>query len=308
MNRNSIVTNVAAHAAAAQLAASEIVVERPQSGRPHTGKVFVAVHAHSYEVPYYAAGLCAKLIDEGYAGYVVRTSNDQMGGDRTLGENVLNTEQEHLKMASGLGFKDVFDLSYRHLRMNGISSTDIRGRLILIFRALKADTVIAFNPWAPGEDDPDRRVTARAAEEAVSMSGIADEYPEYLEAGVLPHRVSQTYYFHARPGQPFNRVVDITAQVDKKIDAIVECKTQGRGNAGSLLRARLAKQGRRLPLLGADDRTADREYVRQFLLEESRQYGAANNLSYAERFYYIDRREQASSNVEAYIEKNSVAI
>ena len=89
----------------------------------------------------------------------------------------------------------------------------------------------------------------------------------------MPHLVSERYYFYARPGQPFNRVVDISSQVEKKIDAIVECKSQGGGNSGSMVRARLAKQGRGLPLLGSDDRTADREFVRQFLLEDCRTTG-----------------------------------
>jgi LmbE family N-acetylglucosaminyl deacetylase len=292
----------------AQPGTTEIVVEKHQGGQPHKGKVFAAVHAHSYEVPYYASGLCSKLISEGYTGYIIRTSNDQLGGGLTIGENVLNNEQEHLKMAAALGFKDVFDLSYRHNRLNGISTTDLRGRLILIFRMLKVDTVITFNPWAPGEENPDRWVTGRAAEEACSMCGIANEYPEYLEAGIMPHPVGERYYFHARPEQPFNRVVDISSHVGKKIDALVECKSQGGGSAGSLLRARLSKQGRRLPMLGSDDRSADREYIRQFLLEDSRQYGKPYKLAYAERFYYVDRREPAKSRVDEYVEKNSVGI
>lgn len=308
MRKNRTLPNLAAAAAPAQAADGRIVVERRQTGQPHKGKVFVAVHAHSHEVPYYAGGLCAKLISEGYSGYIIRTSNDQMGGGHSIGENVLNNQQEHLKMASVLGFKDVFDLSYRHYRMNGISSTDIRGRLILIFRMLKADTVISFNPWAAGEDDADRRVTGRAAEEASAMCGVANEYPEYLEAGIMPHAVGEVYYLHARPGQPFNRIVDVTPHIDKKIDAIVECKSQGGGNTGSSLRARLAAEGRRVPLLGSDDRTADREYVREFLLEDSRQYGRAYKLPYSERFYYIDRRESMRAKVDEYIAKNALRI
>jgi LmbE family N-acetylglucosaminyl deacetylase len=308
MKKKRVRTNIAAGSAFAQVATGEIVVEKRATGQPHKGKVFAAVHAHSYEVPYYAAGLCAKLIREGYTGYIIRTSNDQNGGDLTPGENVLSNQQEHAKMASVLGFKDVFDLSYRHNRMNGISSTDFRGRLILIFRMLKADTVITFNPWASGEENPDRRATARAAEEACLMCGIANEYPEYVEAGLMPHSVSEAYYFHTRPGQPYNRVVDISSHVEQKVDAIVECQSQGGGNTGSLLRARLASEGRGLSLLGSDDRTADRAYVRQFLLEDSRQYGTANNLAYAERFYYVDRRDRAQSRVDEYIEKNAVRL
>ena len=140
------------------------------------------------------------------------------------------------------------------------------------------------------------------------MCDIANEYPEYLEAGITPHSVGEGYYLHTQAGQPFNRVVDISSHVDRKVDAMVECKSQGGGNSGSALRARLAKEGRRLALLGSDDRTADREYVRQFLLEDCRRYGKAHNLTYAERFYYLDRREQLNSKVEDYIEKNAVRI
>ncbi len=309
MIRDSVFSNAAAEAAAPQAAAGGIVVERRQAGQPYRGKVFAAVHAHSYEVPHFAAGLCAKLISEGYTGYIVRTTNDQMGGRLTYAENLLNNEQEHLKMAGVLGFKDVVDLYYRDRRMNGVSSTDLRSRMILIFRMLKVDTVISFNPWGPWEGDSDRLVTGRAAEEAGWMSGaVAEDNPEYQEAGIEPHPVGERYYFYARPGQQFNRVVDISSHVEKKIDAIVECRNQGGGSLGSQLRAKLAKEGRRLPLLGSDDRTADREYVRQFLLDDNRQYGKGYNFAYAERFYYIDRRAPAKSKVDEYIEKNAVRV
>ena len=81
----------------------------------------------------------------------------------------------------------------------------------------------------------------------------------------------ERYYFHVRPGQAFNRVIDIGSHIEKKIAALVECGSQEGGNLGSLLRARLASEGKRLPLLGNDDRTADREYVRQFLLDDERE-------------------------------------
>ena len=40
----------------------EVVVEKDLPGQPHKGKVFAAVHAHLDDIPYYAAGLCAKLM------------------------------------------------------------------------------------------------------------------------------------------------------------------------------------------------------------------------------------------------------
>jgi len=284
----------------------DIVVERDQSGQPHRGKVFAAIHAHLDDVPYYAGGLCAKLIAEGYTGCLIRTSNDEKCGRGTIAQNILSNQEEHFKMAAALGFKETFDFYYRNHRMNGISSTEIRGRLILLFRLLKVDTVISFNPWGHGEENPDHWVTGRAVEEACWMSGMANDFPEHLEAGLRPHPVCERYYFYARSGQPYNRVVDAGAHIEKKIDAIVECRSQGGGDLGSKLRAELARQRRRLPLLGDSDRTADRAYVRQFLLDDDREYGLPHGLAFAERFFYLDHRPPARSKVDAYIGKYAV--
>jgi LmbE family N-acetylglucosaminyl deacetylase len=287
--------------------AGDVVLEEDQPGQPHKGKVFAAVHAHVDDIPYYAAGLCAKLMREGYTGYLVRTSNDEKRGGGTTAQNISSNEQDHLKMAAVLGFKDVFDLYYQNHEMDNISSLDIRGRLILLFRFLKVNTVISFNPWGHGEENPDHWVTGRAVEEACWMCSVPNDYEEHREAGIQPVEVLERYYFHGRPGQPFNRVVDTSAHIDKKIDAIAECKSQGGGNLGSQLRARLALERKRLPLLENDNRTADRSYIRQFLLDDDREYGKPYNLSFAERFYYIDQRRPEKSKVDEYVEKNAVS-
>ena len=295
-------------ASAAGPAVGEIVVERDQPGQPHRGKVFAAVHAHLDDVPRYAAGLCAKLIGEGYTGYLIRTTNDEKSGGQTIAQNILSNEQEHLKVAAAIGCKDVFELYYQNHEMDAISSLDIRGRLIFLFRFLKVDTVISFNPLGSGDSNPDYAVTGRAVDEAAWMCGMPNDFHEHQEAGLQAHEVRERYYFHAQPGQAFNRVVDIGPHIEKKIASLVECRSQGGGNLGSLLRARLAREGKRLPLLGNDDQTADREYVRQFLLDDEHEYAKAHSLTFAERFYYIDQREVAKSKVDEYVEKNSVPL
>jgi LmbE family N-acetylglucosaminyl deacetylase len=288
--------------------ATAIAVEKARPGQPHKGKTFVAIHAHLQDVSYYAGGLCAKLIQEGYTGYLVRTTNDEKYGGRTIAQNILANEQEHLKMASVLGFRDVIDLYYRAHRMNEISPVEIRGRLILILRMLKADTVISFHPTAPGEEDSDHQATGRAVEDACAMAGSENDFQEHAEAGFPPRPVMERYYFHTHQDQPYNRVVDVAPHIEKKIDAIVECRSQGGGGRGAELRARLAREGKRLPLLGADDRTANREYVRQFLLDDFREYGRRHNLQFAERFLYVDYRPPVKTKVEEYVSKNAVAL
>ena len=320
MNRHGILRSSALNSAAlgnaalmqglaeARADAGEVVVVKDQSGQPHRGKVFAAIHAHLDDVPYFASGLCAKLISEGYTGYIIRTSNDEKYGGRSTAENILSNEQDHFRMAAALGFKDVFDFYYQNHDMNGISYIDLRGRLILIFRMLKLDTVISFNPWGHGEDDPDHWVTGLAVEEGCWMAGMPNDFHEHIEAGFQPHAVTERYRFCARPGQPFNRVVDIGSHIEKKVDAIVECKTHGGGNRGSIVRAQLAKQGKRLALLGNDDRTADRAYARQFLLGGDRECGKQYGLDFAERFYYADQRRPVKSEADEYIERHAESL
>ena len=284
------------------------VVERDQPGQPHRGKVFAAVHAHVTDVPYYGAGLCAKLMREGYIGYLIRTTNDEKRGEGGPATNIRDNEAQHRSMAAVLGFKDVFDLYYQDHEMDAISELELRGRLILLFRLLKIDTVVSFNPWGLWEENPDHRVTGRVVEEASWMCAMRNDFPEHAEAGIEPRQVRECYYFCARPGQPFNRVVDIGSFVENKIAAIAECKAYGGGGEGSRLRSRLSKEGKRLALLGQDDRTADREYIRHFLLDKDREHGRPYGLAFAERFYYVDRRHSARAKVQEYIERQAVPL
>src|SRR5512136_187613 len=105
----------------------ELTVARQQSGKPHAGKVFAAVHAHLADVPFFAGGLCAKMIAEGYTGYLIRTTNDETSGGNSSAQNILSNETEHAAMAKALGFKDVFDLYYCSHRLNEISPLELRG-------------------------------------------------------------------------------------------------------------------------------------------------------------------------------------
>ena len=81
--------------------ADDLVIERNRPGKPHAGKVLAAVQAHSDDIPLFAAGTVAKLIDEGYTGYLIRVSNDEAAG-RTLGYGVAQNEIDNEKAAEAL--------------------------------------------------------------------------------------------------------------------------------------------------------------------------------------------------------------
>ncbi len=276
----------------------DVVVERPQAGQPHKGKVLAAIQPHCDDLSLFAAGTIAKLIKEGYEGYLIRTTNDDHAGrGETVGDVIRNNGVDNEAVAKALGLKKTFDLGYRNHMLDNYSMQDIRGRLIFLFRLLKVDTIITYDPWGHYEENPDHYVTAKAVEAARWMAGGGRDYPEHLEAGLQPHAVIERYYF-ARGPQLVNRIVDITGTLEKKIEANLANISQGpAGETGSLLKKNLENEGKYLPLLGNTDAEANRNYIRNFVLDmdsqslrgvpSDRQVGKPYQVEWGERFHYI---------------------
>ena len=53
------------------LAHGDLIIERSVPGKPHTGKVLAAIQPHSDDIPIFAAGTVAKLLEEGYSGHLI---------------------------------------------------------------------------------------------------------------------------------------------------------------------------------------------------------------------------------------------
>ena len=317
MLRRSFLTAAAtgtAGFAQTQGAARPVFVERAQTGRPHAGRVLLAVQAHSDDIPLSAAGTVAKLVEEGYTGYLIRATNDDMGDAPglgavgTIGDHVLGNERDNKKLVQILGLKGNFDLNYSNHLMGGAAFNEVMSRLIFLIRLLKADTVVSWDPWAHDEENPDHHVTARAVEAACWIAGRAHDYPEHFAAGLKPHMVTDKYYFARRP--EITRIVDISQVIDKKVDANRANVAKGpAGTNGSRLRAELAKKNLRLPLLGEDDLTADRAYIKEFVLARNRELGKQHGLEYAEAFHYIGPGSTGrGSRVEDYIRQHAVPL
>jgi LmbE family N-acetylglucosaminyl deacetylase len=294
-------------AAEAQETSSGVFLERAAVGAPHKGKVLLAVQAHSDDIPLTAAGTVAKLVREGYTGYLIRATNDDMGDapglgtPGTVGENVLGNERDNDEVARVLGLKRVFNLNYGNHRMGDVSQNELQCRLIFLIRLLKADTVVCWDPWAHDEENPDHWAIAKGVEAACWMAGRDHDYPEQFAAGLKPHAVQEKYYYARRP--ELTRVVDISAVVDLKVEANRANRAKGpAGQHGSRLRAELAKKNQRLPLLGDDDATADRNYIKEFLLERNRELGRRYGVEYAEAFHYIG--PGYSRRVEDYVREH----
>jgi LmbE family N-acetylglucosaminyl deacetylase len=290
----------------------DVFLERPAEGTPHKGKVLLAVQAHSDDIPLMAGGVVAKLVKEGYTGYLLRATNDDMGDapglgtPGSIGDHVLGNERDNAEVARVLGLKKAFDLNYSNHRMGDVPLNELICRLIFLIRLLKVDTVVCWDPWAHDEENPDHVQIARGIEAACWMAGRPHDYPEQLAAGLTTHTVQEKYYYARRP--EVNRIVDVSGVVEQIIDANRANKAKGpAGNHGSRLRAELAKRGQKLPLLGDDDLTADRNYIREFILARSRTLGQKHGVQYAEAYHHIGGSGRRSA-VEEYVKKNAVPL
>jgi LmbE family N-acetylglucosaminyl deacetylase len=281
----------------------EVFIERFVPGRPHAGKVLALVEPHLDDGPIFAGGTIAKLLKEGYTGYLIRTSNDEKDSlHLSLGETILANERDSRAFIKTIGMQQVFDLGYRNHTMDDVPRNELRLRLILLFRLLKVDTVFSYDPWGHYEENPDHYITAQAVEAACWMSGGRLDYPELIAAGLQPHAVREKYYF-ARGPQLVNRVVDIGPTIEDKMAAIRSNKTMIQHMAGDL-KAELAARNLRLPALGDDDETMIREYTNLVFRRRDASLGQQYGLQYAEAFHHIG----PDRSLDQYIAQNAVPL
>jgi len=269
-----------------ETAESPVVIERATAGQPHRGKVLALITPHLDDGPIFAGGTLAKLLAEGYSGYFIRTSNDEKDSYHlTLGETVLANQQDTAAFVKTAGLQKWFDLSYRNHRMDDVSRTELRGRLVFLFRLLKVDTVLSYDPWGHYEENPDHYVTAQAVEAACWMAGGNLDFPEHFEAGLKPHSVSEKYYF-ARGPQLVNRVVDIGPVLEQKKAAIRSCKTMITHMVKDVNDA-LAERQLRVTALTSNEDIASSEFIQAAFVDRDHRTGSRHGLEYAEEFHYI---------------------
>ena len=280
-----------------------VTIEKAIPGTPHQGKVLALVTPHLDDGPIFAFGTIAKLLKEGYTGHFIRTSNDEKDSyDLSPGETILANERDTQSFVKTVGFEKGFDLGYRNHWMDEIGRTEIRGRLIFLFRLLKVDTVFSYDPSDHYEENPDHYVTAQAVEAACWMARSRLDYPEHFAAGLKPHGVREKYYF-ARGPQLVNHVVDIAPSLSAKHAAIRSCHTMVM-NMLRGMNASLAARKIRVPAFSGDQATAVDEYIKAVFERRDREVGRQHGLEYAEQFHHI----APDPALEDYISRNAVPL
>lgn len=205
------------------------------SGGKKPPVLFVVAHADDLE--YDMGGLAARFVAEGHDVYRAACSDSAKGTmDRTktiekmarigIAEAVAAGDVLRLKDNFLLGFPD--GLLDQH-------EAEIGKELMRIIRRVRPNTVVQFDPWALVDDHPDHAIAARAARLASEFAAFPLFYPDQLdEKGAEPHFVTERYYFSKNfyltdePDPRANRIVDVTAYMDRRVEALLKYESQMR--------------------------------------------------------------------------------
>jgi LmbE family N-acetylglucosaminyl deacetylase len=171
----------------------------------------------------------------------------------------------------------------------------LREQLIRAVRRVRPRVVMTFDPWAPFEPHPDHRAVAMAAVEAVAFAHMPLFHPEHRREGLQPHLVPERYFFAKVPAHA-NHVVDVTAFIDRKIEALAAHDSQMKLTVDDL-RLSLEATGLRPELLPLLDRDNYRPALDAMIRAWAVRVGAKAGCAYGEEF----RREIAGSFLDGVV-------
>ncbi|MCB9383305.1 MAG: PIG-L family deacetylase [Bryobacterales bacterium] len=278
-----------------------------------SGKMFLVMQPHhdDHTTDYGMGGLIARLVDEGYQGVYVRSSNDEKDGRHGYALNDAINLKEAREATTILGIREVVSLGWRNDYMDSIPLKELRAQLILLIRKYRPDVVLGHDPWAGYDRNPDHRKVSRAMADAVWLAGLPNVHPEQLEGGLLPHRVPYVFLKarvdYGRGHWPNVAVWLTPEQVRRKALAFeTHRNVYAHPSTARAYIAALADEGLVVPEIeGMNDQQAAVQFEKWFMEWISRKRGEENGADNAEVYWFRDEfdhlpglRDYLRANVE----------
>jgi LmbE family N-acetylglucosaminyl deacetylase len=216
----------------------------------------MVIFAHPDDAEFLCSGTVARFADAGYrVQYVLATSGDKGSDDpAATPEQLIETRRTEQRVAAQvLGVEEVTFLDHRDGEVE--VNIPFRRELALVIRQGTPNVVLTFDPWQRYQIHPDHRAVGQTALDAVAAARDRMYYPEQLTGDLTEHRVHNVYFFAT--DQP-NYYVDITATIDRKIEALLAHASQ----------------------------IKNRE-ISDFIRARARQAGLEIGVEYAEAFHYL---------------------
>ncbi len=200
-------------------------------------KAGMAIMAHPDDYEFGAAGTIAKWIQEGWTFYYVICTDGGGGGSDEATDCGMGPRRELTKLRKReqrnagrvLGLADIFFLDHMDGQLQ--NTIELRRELVRLIRRYRPTRVLCPSPdrvWEPEyhvrRHHPDHMACGEAALAALYPAAQNPwDFPELLEQGLKPHKVSEFYV----TGAPvINHAEDISKTIDTKIAALAEHKSQ----------------------------------------------------------------------------------
>jgi len=217
----------------------------------------LVVMAHPDDVDFGAAGTVANLTDRGVAvTYCLVTDGDAGGFDQTIPRPQMATlrREEQTRAAKEVGVDDLIFLAFGDGRVE--YNLTLRAALSRVIRQVRPNLVITQSPVLDltriYASHPDHVATAQATIAAVYPDARNPfAYPELLAEGLEAWTVPEVWVMStmAVPGANVH-VEDITANIERKIRALLSHETQHQNPSGvdAMVRAWCKATGERFEL------------------------------------------------------------
>ncbi len=229
-------------------------------------KVAMVIFAHPDDAEFACAGTVALWAREGWNVYYIVCTNGAGGGPDNAtdvgpaAQQAIRETRMREQQAVGeiLGLKEVIFLDYPDGLLQ--PSIELRRDLVRLLRHYQPTRVVCQSPdrtWTPTfnirRHHPDHLAAGQAALAAIyPASQNPWDFPELLEEGLRPHKVSEIYI----SGAPvLNYFVDISATIDLKVAAIGAHASQHINNPDMESRVRnfSAEQGKKYGVAYAEE-------------------------------------------------------
>jgi LmbE family N-acetylglucosaminyl deacetylase len=237
-------------------------------------KVAMVIVAHADDAEFAAAGTVALWAQEGWDVYYVLCTDGGSGGpdeatdvSPAARQLIVETRKKEQRAAADiLGVKDVIFLDYTDGQLE--PTLQLRRDIVRLLRRYRPSRLVFQTPerrWTPalsvGAYHPDHIAAGQATMAAVyPASQNPWDFPELLEEGYQPHKVSELYIMAAPVA---NYGVDISTTLDRKILALRAHESQLASNIDEI-----------------------EKWMRAWAKEAGERYG----YTYAEEFHRVENR------------------
>jgi LmbE family N-acetylglucosaminyl deacetylase len=181
---------------------------------------------HPDDAEFFAGGTIARMTSDGAEAVIVVVSDGRRGSFDLEASSLAELRREEAaRGAAALGAGEPVWLGYADLELDTLPPGTLREQFIRLIRQHRPDAVIAEDAFSPSEVHPDHRAVAWAASDALNFAALPLMHPEHLDLGLEPHYVVEKYFYGGAPAA-VNKVVDITATMDRKLAAMGEHHSQ----------------------------------------------------------------------------------